>query len=247
MRRIVPSLAALLIASQALAQGMPQGGGPPGGAPGGPGGGPPGGAPAGMSRPREMKPIKREAFDKAVAEMFRSADTDRSGIVTLEEFQGILRVRLDKVIRARFEKVDGDRDGAVSLAEFVTWQQQMGAAAMSEVQPLTDRGRFIPQTIAAELGNDPEDRALGMLIEPLSAMTIVKANTNYDAGMSLDELLAYQRKPFDAADTDADGRLSMQELRSLRRDGGGRNQDGPPGNPDWPEGGPPPCPPGTNC
>lgn len=244
MRRIVPGLAALLIATQAFAQGMPQGGGPPGGSPGGgPGGGPPGGRPGGMSRPREMKPIKREALDKAVTEMFRSADTDRSGIVTLEEFQGILRVRLDKVIRARFEKVDSDRDGAVSLAEFVAWQQQMGAAAMSEVQPLTDRGRFIPETIPPELGNDPEDRALGMLIEPLSAMTIVKANTNYDAGMSLDELLAYQRKRFDAADADADGRLSMQELRSLNRGGGGRDQGGPPGGPDRPEGGPP----GANC
>lgn len=253
MRWISPGLAALLLATQALAQGgtgMPGGGGG-GGGPGGPppGGGGPGGP--GTGQPRPMKPIKRARFDRVVTAMFQAADTDRDGLVTLGELRMIVAARRDAMIRARFDKVDADRNGSISLAEFTGWQQGMGSLALSEDQPVTDRGGPIPATIEPDLGDDAGDRALAMVIEPLGALTIVHANTNYDAGMSLEELLAYQGKRFDAADTDRDGELSPEEVRVLMRRGEGPGRGGPGGPGPGPAGpggdGPPPCPPGRDC
>ena len=83
MRKIFFGAALILWAAPLLAQGS---GGPPGG--GGGMGGPPGGGPPGgdrPSKPREMKPIKRAALDKAVTAMFREADANGDGMVTIQD------------------------------------------------------------------------------------------------------------------------------------------------------------------
>ncbi|MEN2709691.1 EF-hand domain-containing protein [Sphingomonas sp. NPDC092331] len=227
--------AALTLAAPAFAQMGPGGGGfPGGGGPGGHGGrgGPPGGGPRG-ERPRMIKPIKRDQLDKAVTGMFRAADRNGDGLVTFEELKSVIEARRDARIKARFERIDTNHDGSISTAEFFAWQHDMGSLASSEHQPVAEMGGPVPESIAPELDDDMEGMALRRLIEPLSAMVIVNANTNYDNGVSLDELLAYERKRFDAADADHDGVLSMEELRSLEpRDRGPGGPRGPgPGGP----------------
>jgi len=214
MRRIVPALAALVLASQALAQGVPPGGGgqpPGGGRPGGGRGGPPGA----QQRPREVKPVKRSELDEAATAMFRAADSNRDGLATLEEVRAIFQARRDTIIRERFTRIDSDRSGAIDEAEFLAWQGQMGSAASVEGDGSAGRDGPVEEALRPELGDDMEDRMLARLIQPLSAITIVAANTNYDGGVSLDEWLAYQHKRFDGADADGDGKLTINEMRSL--------------------------------
>lgn len=241
MRALWVGLAVLLLPVQALAQGGmggmggDMGGGMAGGMAGGmngPGGGPPGGGPGG-GRPREMKPIKREKLDKPVEAMFRMADSDGDGIVTLQELRAVLEARRDEVIRARFVKIDTNGNKLIEPAEFIAWQRQLGSAALSERD--ADIG---PVGEALPLGTSESDMMLEQLIEPLSATVIVNANSNYDRGISLEELLAYQRKRFDGADANQDGELSPEEMRSLMPD---RKERGPggPGGPGG-RGGPPP-------
>ncbi len=76
-----------------------------------------------------------------------------------------------------------------------------------------------------------EDRIVQRLIGPLDAVAIAGANSNYDAGASLAELLAFERAKFDAADKDHDGALNGAELRAAGLEGrrpGGFGGDGPP-------------------
>lgn len=235
MRLMVLGLAALLFATDAMAQGGAPGGGgsgPPGGGggPGGPGG--PGGG-GGASRP--MQPVMRKQIDGPVERMFRAADGNRDGTVTLAELEAVVTARRDAIIRARFEKIDANRDGQVNLDEFMAWQRQMGSRAASEDQAVAGRNGPVSEAIEPDLGNKPGDRVLAMVIEPLSALTIVNANTNYDAGITLDELLAYERRRFDAADTDHDGALTMDEIREMARKSGrapaGPGGPGPGGQP----------------
>lgn len=241
---IVAALA-MALSLPALAQGMPGGmdGGMGGGGMGdmGGGGGPPGGGGGRMRGPQPPKPIKRERFDRIVTAMFRTADTNRDGTVTLDELHALVETRRAAIIRDRFVAVDTDRNGAISLAEFTAWQVRMGSAAASDDTATGDRSGPIAEAVMPEVGDEREDRLLAALIEPLSGTVIARANTNYDAGVSLEELLAYEGKLFDAADTDHDGYLSMEELRPRGKDGERMRGRGIPGEPmGGPMGGPPP-------
>ena len=219
MRRILLALAALMLSSQALAQGMPPGGGGGGGGGrGGPPGGGRGGPPGGQQRPAEIKPVKRADLDDAATELFQQADTTRDGLVTLDEVRAIFQARRDTIIGERFARVDSDKSGTIDQAEFVAWQGRMGTAASVEGDGLPADGGPVEEALRPELGDDMEDRLLARLIEPLSAMTIVAANTDYDGGISLEEWLAFQRKRFDGADADGDARLTMEEMRTLMPD-----------------------------
>lgn len=199
------------------------------------GGGPPPGM-DGPRPPRQPKPIGRDRVDKLVTGMFRQADGNRDGMVTADELRTLFEARRGAIIRARFEKIDANHNGAIALDEFSIWQTQMGTLASSEGAAMGKHDGPVAETITPDLGDDPAGAGLAMLIEPLSVSVISQANANYDAGLSLDELLAYEGKRFDAADANHDGWLTMDEMRPPR----GRGQ-GPQAAPR------PPCPSGQDC
>lgn len=222
MRVFWLGLALMAIPAAAVAQGGM--GGMGGGGMGGPGGGGPGGSP-GAGRPggapREAKPVKRARFDKAVSAMFAAADTNRDGQVTLAELRAVLEAKRDEAIRARFGKIDTDRNRQISFDEFAAWQRALGSAVMADGSGVGP----VAETLPPPLGDDSDDRILERLVEPLSATLIAGADADYNGGVSLDEVLAHERKRFDAADTDKDGALSAEEQRALMPRGRGR----PPG------------------
>ncbi len=183
------------------------------------------------------KPLKREQLDKAVAAMFREADADRNGMVTIDELRAVVESKRNAIIASRFARIDANHNGAISVEEFTAWQKQMGSVASSDVAATGDRGGPVSEAITPQLGDEPEDRMLARLIEPLSVTVITQANSNYDAGASLDELLAYERSRFDAADTDHDGLLTMEEIRPALGDMRVRRGEGRQGRPaDCPQG-----------
>lgn len=195
-----------------------------GGGMGGPGGGgdAPESAPAESKprQPRSLQPVKRSQFDKIVKGMFDEADTNNDGIVTLAELRALIESRRTAIIAARFARIDTDRNGSISKDEFMAWQRQMGSYAAQEAGSTGDRNGPVPEVIMPDRGKNGDDEMIAGMIEPLSSSVIAKANTNYDAGMSLAELLAYEGKIFDAADTDRDGYLTVQEMRPKGGPGG---------------------------
>jgi Ca2+-binding EF-hand superfamily protein len=228
--------ATLLAVSPALAQGGMGGmggmggGGMGGGMGGGPGGTDHGGPPmddGGPRPPRDMKPISLKNFDAAVTGMFRAADANHDGMVTLAEFNQVVTARRDTVIHARFKAIDTNHNGQIDEGEFIAWQRAMGSTALSD-NAATEYAEIIPDSIGPDLGDGERNDALSIAIE-LNAVVIAKANINYDAGMSLDELLAYEHARFDKADTDKDGTLSRDEIDAMmpRRGGPGGPNGGP--------------------
>lgn len=212
MRKFLLGAALLLSSGALIAQG-----GPPGGADG-MGGGPPGGMPPGgarPSRPRDMNPIKRVTLDKVVTAMFREVDTNADGLTTIQELRAVIQTRRDAIIRKRFTTVDKDGSGSISPEEFLRWQNRMGSLAMLDAGALGNRSGPVTEAVHPRLGDDPEDQILAHLILPIDATLIAQANSNYDGGLSLDELLVHERARFDAADSDHDGSLSSDEMRSL--------------------------------
>ena len=162
-----------------------------------------------------LKPISLERFDKAVAAMVARADVNHDGTITLAEFESVISARRDEAIRERFKDIDGNHDGVISLAEFTAWQQDMGSAAASHCA--TYAGRVVPDTLGPEVGNNDRDEALADVIEPLSTLTITRANIHYRAGITLDDLLAYEHKRFNAVDINHDGFLEQAEVEAVHR------------------------------
>ncbi|MDF7775269.1 EF-hand domain-containing protein [Sphingomonas sp. AOB5] len=171
-----------------------------------------------------MKPIARDRFDRAVTAMFRSADTNRDGFVTIEEVRTILDARRDTLIRARFDRIDVNKSGSIEADEFFAWQRGFGSGVLSEARA-SGIDKPLPDCIQPRFDDDREDLILARLVEPLSVTMIANANTDFDIGVSLEELLAYERRHFDEADADKDGALSMEELRGP--EGPGRRGPGP--------------------
>jgi len=220
-------LVALLIAVPANAQGGMGGSGPgggggfPGGGSGGGGpggGGAPGGGPSRGARPAVMKPIKRASYDGAVTAMFQIADMNHDGAVTLEEFRAAINARREAVFRERFARIDANRDNVVSVAEFIAWQMSLGSMPADD-EDESARGGRISETLMPRLEGQ-SSRRLASVIEPLSAVVITSANSNYDGSTTLAELLAFEGRRFDALDSDGDGELSEFEMRDIdRKDG----------------------------
>lgn len=183
-----------------------------------------------------MKPLQRKSFDKVAAAMFQTADVNHDGFVTIDELRSIIAARRDTAIKARFEKVDVNRNGTIDRDEFFAWQRQMGSAALTDDQAGAGDAP-VAETIAPVLRDNEDVELLARLIEPISPKLVAYANTNYDTGMSLEELLAEERKKFDAIDADKNGEISMEEMRAFTRsegrpDGGDRSpRDRPPPEP----------------
>jgi len=191
--------------------------------------------------------VKRASFDKAVTALFRSADGNGDGMLTVAELRGIIDARRAEIVTARFRRIDADGNGAISQPEFQAWQQGLGSAALSEQAAgasLRDDA-IVPAMIEPDLGDGDDAMVLRQLIEPLSATLITAANVDYDQGATLAEVLAYQGQRFTRADGNGDGAIAMEELRPSRdpRRGGPGGAAGPsagPGADPGGEGGPPP-------
>lgn len=171
-----------------------------------------------------MKPIPLKRYEAAVESMFRAADANKDGMVTLAEFESVITARRNALIHKRFVDVDANHDGRIDEGEFIAWESRKSSAEMAE-----DGGEFaeiVPDAIFPDLGEGERDMALRLAVEPLGPVAIAKANVDYDAGISLAELQAYERACFDKADTNKDLFLSREEINAMR---GGRGMMPPMG------------------
>jgi hypothetical protein len=160
--------------------------------------------------PRPPQPLAREKYDEAVGRLFAAADTNKDGTITLAEFQAIIAGRREQAISERFAAIDTDRNKSVSYAEFAQWQRSLGSTVLADGGGPMDG--LVAEQIRLEPGRSRDSRLIARLIEPLSSTLIAAANTNYDAGVSLAELVAYEGKKFEAADSNHDGWLAPEEV-----------------------------------
>ncbi len=170
-------------------------------------------------RARPGEAIRRDRFDEVVANMVAAADSNRDEVVTLAEFREVIGARRDAAIRARFAAVDTNRDRSLSYAEFDQWQRSLGSVALDDEGAAAASAALVAEDIRPEPIRGPGGQVVARLIEPLNATMLTAANTNYDAGASLAEILAYQGKRFEAADGNQDGWVTDDELRRSAQGG----------------------------
>jgi hypothetical protein len=168
---------------------------------------------SGEPRRRPGEAVRRDRFDEAVEKMFAAADPDRNGMLTLAELRTTIEARKVTAIRGRFASIDLDRNQAVSFAEFDQWQRGLGSVVLSEEGAAAASGTVVSEDIRPEPERGPGAMVLARLVLPLNATLLAAANTNYDAGATLPEILAHEGKRFESADANADGWVTEEELR----------------------------------
>jgi len=171
----------------------------------------------GEPRQAPVEAIRRDRYDEVVTRLFASADSNRDGLVALAEVRAVIETRKDAAIRERFASIDANRDQSVSFAEFNQWQRGLGSAVLSEEAAAAVNGVLVAENIRPEPMRGPGGQVVARLVEPISATMLAAANTDYDAGASLAEVLAHQGKRFEAADTDEDGWVTEEEERARPR------------------------------
>lgn len=172
----------------------------------------------GQRQAQQMKPLKRTEVEKVASRNFADADTNRDGLVTVDEIRAAIQARKNAAISKRFIRIDTNADRIIDESEFLTWQNQLGATVLgSDGQQLAEAS-FTPEVIPLDLDGSPGPIFLSRLVAPLSVTVAVAANLNYDAGVSKDELLAYHYRKFDEHDLDGNGELDRNELRALAPD-----------------------------
>jgi hypothetical protein len=165
----------------------------------------------GEPRRRPGEAIRRDRFDEAVEKMFAAADRDRDGTVTLEELRTAIESRKAAAIRGRFASIDADRNESISFPEFDRWQRGLGSIVLSDEGAAAASEAVVSEDIGPEPMRGPGGMVLARLVAPLNATLLAAANTNYDAGASLAEILSYEAKRFEAADANADGWVTDDE------------------------------------
>ncbi|WEK47445.1 MAG: EF-hand domain-containing protein [Candidatus Andeanibacterium colombiense] len=173
----------------------------------------------GITPPRKdgtARAVSRKGIDDTVERMFKAADSNRDGTVTLAEFNSEVDARKNKIIAERFARIDTDHNQSLSMAEFAAWQRSIGAVALSDRLD-TPQTEMIAESLPVEYGRKDDVDFMSAVLEPLNATMIVSANTDYDAGTSLAELLEYEHGRFDKADLNHDGFVTWDEIDKLRK------------------------------
>lgn len=159
--------------------------------------------------------LRRDRFDDAVEKMFASADSDRSGVLTLAELRTVIETRKDAAIRSRFANIDADRNKAVSFDEFNQWQRSLGSVVLSDDGAAVASNTLVSEDIPPAPVRGPGGQVLARLVVPLNATMLVAANVDHDSGATLAEVAAYQGKRFEAADGNQDGWVTEAELADI--------------------------------
>lgn len=173
-----------------------------------------------IDRSRENKmvvrSVARNQIDDTVERMFKTADANRDGTVTLAEFNSVIDARKDRIIAERFARIDSDRSQSISMAEFAAWQRSIGSVALSDRLDTPQTG-VVAENLPIEYGRKDDVDFMSLVVEPLNATMIVSANADYDTGTTLAELLDYEHARFDKADTNKDGFITWDEADALRK------------------------------
>ena len=162
-----------------------------------------------------MPEISLKDIERAAREMFRQADVDRNGTATPAELDQIVKTRRDHAIQARFVELDRNGDRTIDFGEFSAWQEGLGTRVHEDRGSRAYEMTSVPDAVPVPRGKGDDAQLLEILLVPVSRMTLIEANTNYDEGVDLSEFLAFQRRAFDAADGDGNGRLLGDEIQIL--------------------------------
>jgi serine/threonine-protein phosphatase 2B regulatory subunit len=158
---------------------------------------PPGNPVQDMESFQKMHGLDNDALKK-VYKQFLAVDTDKSGLVDINEFCRLLRVERSQFVERLFGMFDTDKSGTIDLKEFVVGLSNVGTAARE------DKVKFAFQVFDLDGSGT---------IDADELKKIVKA-TNMASAKQLDRKTEWLMKQ---CDTDGDGNISYEEFVNLAK------------------------------
>ena len=158
---------------------------------------PPGNPVQDMESFQKMHGLDNDALKK-VYKQFLAVDTDKSGLVDINELCRLLRVERSPFVERLFGMFDTDKTGTIDLKEFVVGLSNVGTAARE------DKVKFAFQVFDLDGSGT---------IDADELKKIVKA-TNMASAKQLDRKTEWLMKQ---CDTDGDGNISYEEFVNLAK------------------------------
>lgn len=158
---------------------------------------PPGNPVQDMESFQKMHGLDNDAL-KNVYKQFLAVDTDKSGLVDINEFCRLLRVERSQFVERLFGMFDTDKSGTIDLKEFVVGLSNVGTAARE------DKVKFAFQVFDLDGSGT---------IDADELKKIVKA-TNMASTKQLDRKTEWLMKQ---CDTDGDRNISYEEFVNLAK------------------------------
>lgn len=152
---------------------------------------------ADMESFQKMHGLNNEALKK-IYKQFLAVDTDKSGMVDINEFTRLLRVERSPFVERLFSMFDSDKTGLIDLKEFVVGLSNVGTEARE------NKVKFAFQVFDLD-GSGSIDKD--------ELRKIVKA-TNMTSEKQLDRKVDWLMKQ---CDTDGDGMISFDEFVNLSK------------------------------
>jgi len=154
------------------------------------------------------KPKTRDAVIAKTKDMFVKFDLNHDGFITTDEIKAVREARTAEMRKHRFEALDTNHDGVISRDEFMAAHPE-GHFARREGDKAAPQG-------AADKGEHRWAMHRHMMMAHHAGLKrmFTEADTNHDGKLSLDEVLAFRLARFDAIDTNHDGVLSPDEMKA---------------------------------
>ena len=203
------------------------------------------GAKKGATKARHGAPAGKPASKPTAEEMFKRADTDNDGKLSLDEFRVLHghwanrpgprgpqqgnAAQKGSGLRRILSTADADKDGAVTQEEFKKVFPKAPAERFEQLDRNKD-GRLDasdapPAPPAAKRGQQPAARQ-GARPPQRTPGLLAGADADQDGKVSYEELSAakpgFPREAFDRLDANKDGALDQQELQAQRQRAGAR-------------------------
>jgi len=164
----------------------------------------------------DRKPMTRDALIARTKAIFTKFDLNHDGVITLDEVKVACNAKMTEMKTHRFDELDTNHDGMISRDEFMAAHPHDGPKPWARSDAAQPNGAHHDGDMAEDKPRPGMRHGRWMMARHHDMRRLfTEADTNHDGKLTLDEVLTYRLAHFDKVDTNHDGIISPDEMKAF--------------------------------